>query len=140
LQGTSYVLLLRVTAPLSLNNEPLPKRRRLSEISSQTAASEEAVRLYGAELFVSDRNNRLLLINGDYELVMNEIIATEVNGKTTPVGIPEKSPRKPNCSWGTLESTSSSEFSHGPVLKFRLQWSDNKAAAWVDRYMIIIIC
>lgn len=130
-----------MTAPLSVNNEPLPKRRRLSELSSQTATSDEAVRLYGAELVVSDRHSRCLLVDGDYELVMQEIIATtEVNGKTTPVGISDKSPRKPSCSWGTLEPTPPNEFSHGPVLKFRLQWSNNQVAAWVDRYIIIIVC
>lgn len=118
-----------MSAPLSTSNEPQPKRRRLSE-------PDEPVQFYIAELVVYDRHSRCQLIDGDYEFSMSEIhSSTEVNGKSTPGGSSEKSPRKPNTSWSTLDSSSPPNFWKGPLLKFRLQWSDTPIAAWVDRYI-----
>lgn len=130
------MLLLRVSASLSSENEPQPKRRRLSDVTGSAVGTDEASRLYGAELVVYDRHSRCLLIDGDYELVMKEIIASETNG-TSPNGS-DKSPRKGNASWSTLDSANSEPLNIltcGPILKFRLEWANDPISALVDRFV-----
>lgn len=133
LQGNSYVLLLRVSAPGSnTESEPQTKRRRLSELAS---TAEEAVRLYGAELVVYDRHSRCLLVDGDYELAMKEIGTCETN-RASPVGGTEKSPFKANASWSSLDTPIGSPvrlLAQNPLLKFRLEWANESIAALVDR-------
>jgi len=133
IQGNSFVLLLRVTTPINATGtEPQTKRRRLSELSPST---EEMQRLYGAELVIYDRHSRCLLIDGDYELAMKEIVPNESNG-ASPVGGVEKSPLKANTTWTPLETPAASPsnlLTQHPTLKFRLQWVDEASPAMVDR-------
>lgn len=135
LQGNSYVLLLRVSAPITSESEPHSKRRRVSDVSATAVGTEEKTRLFGAELIVYDRHSRCLLIDGDYELAMKEIHSTESNG-TSPSGV-DKSSRMTNTSWSTLDSSSTtppiSVLAHGPMLKFRLEWANDPISALVDR-------
>lgn len=111
----------------------MSKRRRLSDMS-QAVSEEEGSRLYGSELVVYDRHSRCLLIDGDYELVMKEMNSSETNG-TSPNGS-DRSPRKSNASWSTLDTSSSAPLSileQGPMLKFRLEWANEPIAAFVER-------
>ncbi|XP_057370743.1 polycomb protein SUZ12-like [Daphnia carinata] len=134
-QGNSYVLLLRVSAPIISESEPQPKRRRLSDASLTTGMMEETTRLFGAELVVYDRHSRCLLIDGDYELAMKEITSPEPNG-TSPGGS-DKSMRLANASWSTVDSSHTAPplniLIHGPMLKFRLEWANDPISALVDR-------
>jgi len=138
-QGNSYVLVLRVSASGgSSDNEPLPKRRRLSELST------ESVRLLDAELIVYDRHSRCLLVDGDYELVLQETNQSNSDAlNPTPSlggqsnGAAEKSPRKGAAAWNTLESSptgsSTTLLASGPTLKFRLQWTNDPISGLIDR-------
>lgn len=140
-QGNSYVLLLRVSAPSNSNSEPFSKRRRLSELSSSVTPTNpaEGVRMLDAELIVYDRHSRCLLIDGDYELVLqetNQSSAENRNPNALSNGTAEKSPRKGTASWNTSESSANiptNLLDQGPTLKFRLQWSDDPISGLVDR-------
>lgn len=140
-QGNSYVLLFRVTASSNCDSEPFSKRRRLSELSSSVSGtnSAEGVRLLDAELVVYDRHSRCLLIDGDYELVLqesNQNLTENRNPSALSNGTAEKSPRKGTASWNTLESSASAPttlLDQGPTLKFRLQWSNDPISGLVDR-------
>ena len=142
-QGNSYVLLLRVSAPGNCDSEPFSKRRRLSELSSSVSAtnSAEAARLLDAELIVYDRHSRCLLIDGDYELVLQETNQSLVENRNSSAlnnGTVEKSPRKGTASWSTLEPSANiptTLLDQGPTLKFRLQWSNDPITGLVDRYV-----
>ena len=129
--GNSYVLLLRVSSPITEDTEPAAKRRRLSQTQEEPTSS----RLYGAELAINDRHSRCLLIDGDYELALKELNPVELN----PSAAPDKSPRKGVASWNTLDrlppTMSSTHLIPGPVLKFRLQWADEPCNTLVDRYV-----
>lgn len=130
------MLLLRVSSPSFSENEPQSKRRRLSDVSATAIGAEDISRLYGAELVVYDRHSRCLLIDGDYELVMKEINSSETNG-TSP-NASDKSPRKGNASWSTLDSTNTAPLNIltlGPMLKFRLEWANDPIPALVDRFV-----
>lgn len=124
----SYVLLLRVSINAnkpyingicngdlsdSGSEEPPKKTRKNGKILT------EEIKVYGAELIVYDKHNRCLLTNGEYELVLQEIITSK------------GSPRK-LCSWETFSSENKDKpigpfavFNKGPVLKFHLQWNDH---------------
>lgn len=133
------MLVLRVSAPVVPETEPQPKRRRLSDVAS--AGAEEGPRLYGAELVVYDRHSRCLLIDGDYELVMKELPSSSETNGVSPNGS-EKSPRKGNASWSTLDSTkaaSLSAFTRAPLLKFRLEWANDPISSLVERLVSILL-
>lgn len=134
LQGNSYVLLLRVSLAANTESEPQTKRRRLNE-SATTVLAEENVRLCGAELIVYDRHSRCLLIDGDYELAMKEITIADIQ-RTSPGGS-DKSPRKGNLCWSSVETTQNpaplSILAQGSLLKFRLEWANEPVAAFIDR-------
>ena len=124
---------MKVWAPESNGeSEPHSKRRRLSDLSS---SADESNQLYGADLVVYDRHSRCLLIDGDYELPMKELAVSEAN-KASP-GSSDRSPRKANASWSTVDTpidSPSSLLAQGPLLKFRLEWANEPVAALVDRY------
>ena len=127
------MLLLRVSLPANPDGEPQNKRRRLSEASA-AGSTEESVRLCGAELIVYDRHSRCLLIDGDYELAMKEITIEDIQ-RTSPGGS-DKSPRKPNPSWNSVDPQNSSPLSmltQCPLLKFRLEWANEPVPAHIDR-------
>ena len=128
------MLVLRVSAPIISDSEPQPKRRRMSDVAS-ASTTEDSTRLYGSELVVYDRHSRCLLVDGDYEVMMKEINSTETNG-TSPNS--DKSPRKGNTTWSTLDSSSATHLSvlaGGPNLKFRLQWANDPISSVVDRFV-----
>lgn len=136
-----------MTASSNCDSEPFSKRRRLSELSSSVSGtnSAEGVRLLDAELVVYDRHSRCLLIDGDYELVLqesNQNLTENRNPSALSNGTAEKSPRKGTASWNTLESSASAPttlLDQGPTLKFRLQWSNDPISGLVDRYLFITI-
>lgn len=110
----------------------------MNDVSTSAVGTEEATKLYGSELVVYDRHSRCLLIDGDYELVMNKINSSENNG-TSPNGS-EKSPRKGNASWSTLDSSNTGSLGalgQGPMLKFRLEWANEPIPALIDRLVTI---
>ncbi|KAK3928736.1 Polycomb protein suz12 [Frankliniella fusca] len=84
----SYHLLLRVyNAPNNgLNGsggsdqdsgEPLPKRRR-------TSSSRDEIKLFGTDLVIYDKQKQCLLGDGDYELLMDEIIHPRNSSRKIP--------------------------------------------------------
>lgn len=137
-QENSYVLVMKVWAPSNDGeSEPQTKRRRLSDLSPST---EEALRMYGADLVVYDRHSRCLLVDGDYELPMKELAAGEIH-KASPGGA-ERSPRKGNASWSTVDTPVDSPVSllaQGPLLKFRLEWANEPVPSLVDRYFLLLL-
>jgi polycomb protein SUZ12 len=132
-QGNSYVLLLRVQPPESQSDEPAPKRRRLSEQTSQAAGQESSIRLFGAELIIYDKHNRCLLVDGDYELALQQLSSNEpTSGRSSS----QNGQQSASTSWNSLAGSASSPkafLSQGPTLKFRLQWADQPVSPLVDR-------
>lgn len=128
----SYHLLLRVyNAPANGANcsdqesaEPLPKRRR-------TSTSREEIKLFGTDLVIYDKQKQCLLGDGDYELLMDELVA--------PRNLPRKFP-----SWEPIgdlservfppqDCNSFELFANGPTLKFKLEWCREQRSSFVDR-------
>ncbi|XP_058792791.1 polycomb protein suz12-B isoform X2 [Phymastichus coffea] len=128
----TYMLLLRVQS--SSNNscltqncdveEPAQKRRKGTNGVAIKAGNEDT-KLYGSELVVYDKHNRCLLTDGDYELSLQEV-QPQVRA----------SPKKHN-SWETIPNIKDcgpfDVFSRGPVLKFRLNWTQEPSTDFVDR-------
>lgn len=99
-----------------------------------TDPAEENARLCGAELIVYDRHSRCLLVDGDYELAMKEITIADIQ-RTSPGGS-DRSPRKANPSWNSVDPQNSGPLSiltQCPLLKFRLEWANEPIPAYVDR-------
>ena len=121
---------------MSPDSEPLPKRRRLSELSPGVSNQNDLVRLYCAELVVYDRHCRCLLIDGDYELTLPESTPSGLSDATHISAGTEKSPRKGTASWNALDPPSASDTAlvQGPTLKFRLEWTNAPIPRFVDRY------
>lgn len=49
------------------SGEPIPKRRR-------TSTSREEMKLFGTDLVIYDKQKQCLLGDGDYELLMDELV------------------------------------------------------------------
>lgn len=123
----SFILLLRVQFahekhPLSENeDEPVVKKRK-----SSNGFSFAEPKLYGAELVIYDKHNRCLLSDGDYEVVLYEVTN---NTKNSP---------KKHSSWESVSDLSDccgnvEVFMKGPSVKFKLNWSPEPSAKFVDR-------
>ena len=121
-QGNSYVLLLRVQPPENPSDEPAPKRRRLSEQTSQASGQESCIRLFGAELIIYDN-----------ELALQQLSSNEpTSGRSSS----QNGQQSASTSWNSLAGSASSPkafLSQGPTLKFRLQWADQPVSPLVDR-------
>ncbi|XP_026274785.1 polycomb protein suz12-A isoform X1 [Frankliniella occidentalis] len=147
----SYHLLLRVyNAPNNgLNGttsseqdlgEPLPKRRR-------TSSSRDEIKLFGTDLVVYDKQKHCLLGDGDYELLMDELVHPRNLPRKFPsweqIGdISELAPLQRLREFAVTEfmrvltpqdCNSFELFANGPTLKFKLEWSREQRSTFVDR-------
>ncbi|GAB6031170.1 suppressor of zeste 12 [Chamberlinius hualienensis] len=121
----SYVLLFRTTFSSKENSngmynsnnnnnnsdldEPLAKRMR----NGRSNSDEEKV--FGAELVLFDKHGRCLLVDGDYELVLQEVLIPKSSGK--------------NSTWETMDEMDKNFdqfdiFKTSPTLRFSLRWSN----------------
>lgn len=122
----SFILLLRVQFMQEdkflseSDDEPALKKRK----SNGNFAFEEP-KLYGSELTIYDKYKRCLLSDGDYEVGLQEIINST---KTSP---------KKHSSWENVwelsESGNIEAFMTEPTVKFKLTWSPEQFARFVDR-------
>lgn len=123
----SFILLLRIQFSQSKNviseneEEPVLKKRK-----SSSNFSFEDSKLYGSELIIYDKHNRCLLSDGDYEVVLHEVTSSMKN-----------SPKK-HSSWENVSDLNDccgnvEAFMNGPTVKFKLNWSPEPSARFVDR-------
>lgn len=123
----SFILLLRVQflqdkhVISESDDEPAVKRRK----STGNYAFADS-KLYGSELIIYDKHNRCLLADGDYEVVLHEV----TNGT-------KNSPKK-HSSWESVSELNEycgniEAFMRGPTVKFKLNWSPEPFARFVDR-------
>lgn len=123
----SFILLLRVKfvqekgAINDNEDEPVLKKRK----SNGNLLYEES-KLYGSELIIYDKHNRCLLSNGDYEVVLQEVTSQTKN-----------SPKK-HSSWESVSELNEccgniEAFMTGPTVKFKLNWTSQPFARFVDR-------
>lgn len=149
----SYHLLLRVGSVTSniltpngeLDSEPPQKKRKCVK----TASGEDigAWHQYGTDLIIYDKQNRCLLSDGDYELLLEELNSNpsagskishnysswESIGPIKDVGYLTKKDNKSIYREPSVALTSFEKFSSGPILKFRLKWSKEPIKSHVDR-------
>ncbi|XP_050295462.1 polycomb protein Suz12 [Anthonomus grandis grandis] len=120
----SFVLVFKVKIPVELENsdldEPAAKKRKSS--------GESPTKLYSAELTIYDKHNRCYLSDGDYDIVVQELSNI----------LTQKKSQKKHSSWenvGDLMETCGNidSFIKGAILKFKLNWSDEACAKFVDR-------
>lgn len=109
--------------------EPLAKRAR-SGITLHT--------IYESELVVYDKQSRCMLTDGEYELELKERPASSVKCAYSPKKHPtwETIPDMGNAS---LDKTAFDDFHSKPVLKFRLAWTKERCAPFVDRPLPITV-
>uniref|UniRef100_A0A3Q4GS93 SUZ12 polycomb repressive complex 2 subunit a n=1 Tax=Neolamprologus brichardi TaxID=32507 RepID=A0A3Q4GS93_NEOBR len=114
----SYSLLFRVSRPghprtqiNGLANEAVNRKRRSS------ALREEGETTFVAQMTVFDKNRRLQLLDGEYEVSMQEM-------EECPVG-------KKRATWETILDGKRlppfESFSQGPTLQFTLRWTSDSA-------------
>ncbi|XP_034249349.1 polycomb protein suz12-A isoform X2 [Thrips palmi] len=138
----SYHLLLRVyNAPVNGANgsdqesvEPVTKRRR-------TSTSRDEIKLFGTDLVIYDKQKQCLLGDGDYELLMDELVQPRNLPRKFPSWEPigdlnELAPLQRLREFAVtdfMDCNSFELFSNGPTLKFKLEWSREQRSSFVDR-------
>lgn len=120
----SYSLLFRVTRPghrdfngltngetnenIEVTDDPPTRRKR-------TSSSREEEKTFVAQMTVFDKNRRLQLLDGEYEVAMQEMDDCPVNKK--------------RATWETILDGKRlppfETFSQGPTLQFTLRWSSD---------------
>ena len=92
-------------------------------------------------MVVYDRHSRCLLVDGDYELALQQLSASG-NGSPTDRRVASGSPLPPSqqtASWNTMDGVAPAPATisdQGPTLKFRLQWADQPIKPLVDRCVL----
>lgn len=121
----SFILLLRVKFLQDKNtldgDEPVLKKRKSSNLLFEIES-----KLYGSELIIYDKHNRCLLSNGDYEVVLQEVTG------------PAKNSPKKHSSWESVTELNEccgniEAFMTGPTVKFKLNWTTQPYARFVER-------
>ncbi|XP_057673158.1 polycomb protein suz12-B-like [Corythoichthys intestinalis] len=111
----SYSLLFRVSRPgyehvPTFNGEVLDRKRRSSPLK------EDGQNTLVAQMTVFDKNRRLQLLDGDYEVSMQDATQQSLLNNVT-------------ATWETILDTKHlpplETFSDGPTLHFALRWTDN---------------
>uniref|UniRef100_A0A671X3J9 SUZ12 polycomb repressive complex 2 subunit a n=1 Tax=Sparus aurata TaxID=8175 RepID=A0A671X3J9_SPAAU len=111
----SYSLLFRVSRPgyprTQINEEVVNRKRR------STSIREEGETTFVAQMTVFDKNRRLQLLDGEYEVSMQEMEECPVNKK--------------RATWETILDGKClppfETFSQGPTLQFTLRWTTDSS-------------
>ncbi|KAJ3663017.1 hypothetical protein Zmor_007328 [Zophobas morio] len=122
----SYIFLFRVKIHIERANsdeeEPALKKRK-----SNGTTDMMNEKIYGAELTVYDKYNRCYLADGDYDVILQDFTS-----------LTKSSPKKPS-SWENgkdiIETCGNINLmmKGGAMLKFKLNWSPEACAKYVDR-------
>ncbi|KAG8314562.1 Polycomb protein suz12 [Homalodisca vitripennis] len=136
-QVKSYHLLLRVGPhnPIpngDIDSEPPHKRRK--SVKGDGEGEEGGWHQYGTDLIIYDKQNRCLLSDGDYELLLEALTpGAKISHALSAweyIG-PIKEDQADQL------SSSFEQFSTGPTLKFRLRWSREPVTKLVDRPKLV---
>ncbi|XP_054285941.1 polycomb protein suz12-B-like isoform X2 [Macrosteles quadrilineatus] len=121
-QAKSYHLLLRVGNAAAgnmtngdIDSEPPHKRRKSLKAEGE---EDNQWHQYGTDLIIYDKQNRCLLSDGHYELLLEPMTP----GSKTSIAL---------SSWEYIGHIK--EFSTGPTIKFFLRWSREPVTTLVDR-------
>ncbi|XP_075225635.1 polycomb protein Su(z)12 [Lycorma delicatula] len=144
----SYHLLLRVGAMSSniltpnsdIDSEPAQKKKKLNGTGKpvgvngiEEGSNNGSWHQFGTDLVIYDKQNRCLLSDGDYELLLEELNTNPAAGTKVSTALTSWEYIGPIKEEHGDHLTSFEKFSSGPTLKFRLQWSKEPITSIVDR-------